>query len=181
MLFFCLTGPTKRCTGQGGQAALPVNLSFGERGAIVRWRASLTLGVIGIALMSAVARAGDKDAPPPRLTSTRDLAQYVGTYPCSNGLLKQPVLLDTLKKTLGPDYDAYREHMQLSGCGAIERRDGFLFLDVSQLHVGGYSSLIFVRLSDGELFVFWLKSTVADKQWQLYGPRPIPETIIHAV
>ena len=147
----------------------------------MRWRARVTLGVLRIALASAVASAADKGAPPPRLTSTRDLAHYVGTYPCSNGLLKDRVLLGALKKTLGPEYDAYREHIHFSDCGAIERRDGFLLLDVSQLHVGGYSSLIFVRLTDGNLFLFWLKSTVADKQWQLYGPRPIPETVLHTV
>jgi hypothetical protein len=54
-------------------------------------------------------------------------------------------------------------------------------MDVSQLHVGGYSSLIFVRLTDGMLFVFWLKSQVGEKQWQFYGPRPIPETVTKTV
>ncbi|HEV3253082.1 MAG TPA: hypothetical protein VG033_01660 [Candidatus Acidoferrales bacterium] len=82
---------------------------------------------------------------------------------------------------MGQDYSAYREHMQASGCGPIERRDGFLLMDVSQLHVSGYSSLIFVRQTDGVLFVFWLKSQVGEKQWQFYGPRPIPEAVTKTV
>jgi hypothetical protein len=71
--------------------------------------------------------------------------------------------------------------MGLSGCGAIEKRDRFLLMDVSQLHVGGYTSLIFVRLTDGAIFLFWLKSTVADKQWSFYGERPIPATVSQTV
>jgi hypothetical protein len=91
------------------------------------------------------------------------------------------VLLGALKNAMGQDYSAYREHMQASGCGPIERRDGFLLMDVSQLHVSGYSSLIFVRQTDGVLFVFWLKSQVGEKQWQFYGPRPIPEAVTKTV
>ncbi len=120
-------------------------------------------------------------ARPPRLTSTRDLAKYVGTYPCRNGLLQHPVLLSSLRKALGGDYQAYREHIGLSGCGAIEKTDGFLLMDVSQLHVGGYTSLIFIRLTDGAVFLFWLKSTVADEQWNFYGERPIPTTVSRTV
>jgi hypothetical protein len=87
------------------------------------------------------------------------------------------VFLSSLKKILEGNYQAYREHMGLSGCGAIEKREGFLLMDVSQLHVGGYTSLIFIRPSDGAVFLFWLKSTVAEKQWSFYGRRPIPATI----
>jgi hypothetical protein len=133
-----------------------------------------------IVILTLVPSAGGvqaKNPPLPRLTSTRDLEKYVGTYPCSNGILKDPVLLNALKSILGRDYRAYREHMQFSGCGAIERRDDFLLMDVSQLHVGGYSSLIFVRINDGKLFLFWLKSTVSEKQWQFYGQKPLPETV----
>jgi hypothetical protein len=110
----------------------------------------------------------------PKLATLRDLSKYVGTYPCENGLLKQPLLLQSLRKILGQDYKAYREHMRFSGCGAIEREGGFLVLDVSQLHVGGYWSLMFVRESDGALFLFWLKSTVSEKDYKFYGERPIP-------
>ena len=118
---------------------------------------------------------------PTRLSSTRDLAKFVGTYPCSNGLLQDRVLLSSLRKVLAGDYQAYREHMGLSGCGAIEKRDGFLLMDVSQQHVGGYSSLIFIRLTDGAVFLFWLKSTVAEKRWSFYGQRPIPSTVSQIV
>ena len=42
-------------------------------------------------------------------------------------------------------------------------------MDVSQLHVGGYSSLIFVRPTDEQLFVFWLRKSVSEKEYKLYG------------
>ena len=112
-----------------------------------------------------------------RLSSTREFARYVGTYPCSNGLLAQPVLLSSLRNILGDDYLPYREHMKYSGCGAIEKRGELLLMDVSQLHVGGYTSFIFIRLRDGAVFLFWLKSQVAEKQWQFYGPKPLPAAV----
>jgi hypothetical protein len=71
--------------------------------------------------------------------------------------------------------------MKFSGCGAIEKRGEFLLMDVSQLHVGGYTSLIFVRLSDGVLFLFWLKSTVAKKEYSFYGEKPIPVAVSEIV
>ena len=91
--------------------------------------------------------------------------------------MKQPVLLSSLKNILDGDYDAYREHIKFSGCGAIERKGAFLLMDVSQLHVGGYMSMIFVRSRDGAVFLFWLKKTVAEKDYSFYGQRPIPTAI----
>jgi hypothetical protein len=110
----------------------------------------------------------------PVLDSLQDLSQYLGTYPCSNGLLHSPVLLNALAATLKKDYAAYREHMSESGCGAIERRGGYILMDVSQLHVGGYGSVILVRRTDGVVFVYWLRSTVAKGKAHIYGPRPVP-------
>ena len=60
-------------------------------------------------------------------------------------------------------------------------RDQFVFADVSELHVGGYTSYIFVRPTDGTTYVFWLKSAVWDKNWELYGPRPVPEQLLHII
>jgi len=143
---------------------------------------STTLLLLAIAICSLLAtEAAESQSHPSRINNTRDLAKYVGTYPCSNGLLKQPVLLSALRKILDGDYRAYREHMEFSGCGAIEKRGDFLLMDVSQLHVGGYTSLIFVRLSDGAVFLFWLKATVADKDYSFYGQRPIPSAISEIV
>ncbi len=121
------------------------------------------------------------ESRPLQITYTRDLGKYAGTYPCSNGLLKQRALLSSLKNILDGDYAAFRAHMRVSGCGAIEKRDGFLLMDVSQLHVGGYTSLIFVRLSDGAVFLFWLKKTVAEKDYSFYGQRPIPAAVSQIV
>jgi hypothetical protein len=142
----------------------------------------IATSLLAISLCVALgAQTAQSQAQPTRITNTRDLVKYVGTYPCSNGLLHQQVLLSSLRKTLDGDYQAYREHMRLSGCGAIEKRDGFLLMDVSQLHVGGFTSLIFIRLSDGAIFLFWLKSTVANKNWSFYGQRPIPATVSQTV
>jgi hypothetical protein len=113
----------------------------------------------------------------PQLGSLAELSEHVGEYPCSTGLLEAPVLRAALKGILGTDYDAYLDHMHFSGCGAIQRPGAFLLMDVSQLHVGGYSSLIFVRPSDGAVYVFWLRGTVAEKRYALYGVQPVPDEV----
>ena len=143
---------------------------------------TLAVLLLGLAARTTVAAQTTRPHPNPiRLTSTRDLVKYVGTYPCTNGLLRDKVLLSSLKNILDRDYSAYREHMALSGCGAIEKRDGLLLMDVSQLHVGGYTSFILVRVEDGAVFLFWLRSTVTDRQWSFYGQRPIPTAISQVV
>ena len=143
------------------------------------------MGASGILLFLLLAVGSTRPTKPgsgkAKLTSIHDLVRYVGTYPCSNGLVEDQVFLKALKTVLGPDYAAYREHMGFSGCGAIERRDSLLVMDVSQLHVGGYSSLIFVRPSDGTLFLFWLKASVSEKQWQIYGLRPVPKMVLEGI
>jgi hypothetical protein len=140
---------------------------------------SVAAFLLGIAVCSA--QTARPQSHPIRLTSTRDVAKYVGTYPCSNGLLRQRVLLSALRNVLDGDYRAYREHMGFSGCVAIQKRDGFLLMDVSHLHVGGYTSLIFIRPTDGAVFLFWLKSTVAEGKWSFYGQRPIPAAVSQIV
>lgn len=138
--------------------------------------------IITILLLAVAASAvGQQQHTRPVLRSTRDLANYVGTYPCNNGLLDQRVLLDALRKVLGADYAAYREHMQVSGCSALRKFDGFLFVDVSQSGVGGYTSYLYVRLSDGAVFLFWLNSPVSEKHCKFYGARPIPDTVSRSV
>jgi hypothetical protein len=85
------------------------------------------------------------------------------------------------KETLRSDYQAYRQHIAFSGCGPLELRDGYIFADVSQLHVGGYTSFIFIHSNDATTYVFWLKGTVRDKEWELYGPKPVPDAVLHTV
>ncbi len=110
----------------------------------------------------------------PALHRVQDLSLYTGTYPCRTGLLRSPVLLQATREVLGDQYAAYHDHMRASGCGAIEQRGDYILLDVSQLHVGGYSSIILVRRRDGALFLFWLSGTVPDRNGHVYGPRPVP-------
>lgn len=123
--------------------------------------------------------ATSKHATEPRLHRLQDLARHVGEYPCTNGLLNAPVLQAAIRKTLGADYGPYREHMSLSGCGAIARRGPYLLMDVSQLHVGGYTSVILGRESDEALFLLWLKSTVAEHDLHVYGSAPLPASALN--
>ena len=59
--------------------------------------------------------------------------------------------------------------------------DGVLYADLSQLHVGGYSSLVFVDINHHKMYLFWLKGTVSDKDYRIYGDRPIPETVSRVI
>ena len=132
--------------------------------------------VLALQMFAATANQGAASLP-----SLGALNDHLGEYPCQTGVLAAPVLRASLKSVLGADYPAYEEHMSLSGCGAIEQRGEWILLDVSQLHVGGYDSLILVRPSDGAIYVSWLRSQVLQKQYKLYGPRPIPDAVKQAI
>jgi len=70
---------------------------------------------------------------------------------------------------LRSDYADYQQHILFSGCGAIERRGPYLLMDVSQLHVGGYTSVMLIREADGALFLLWLRTTVAEANLKIYS------------
>ncbi len=109
------------------------------------------------------------------------LPRYVGTYPCTNGIIVSPALQNALARTLGKDFAAYQKHLGLSSCGPIEREGQYIVMDESRMGVGGYSSLIYVRLPDEAMYVFWLDSLVTDKVYRIYGPRPIPPDVMSSI
>jgi hypothetical protein len=115
--------------------------------------------------------------PVPRLDSLATLARHVGEYPCATGLFGARALQAALRAVLGDDYGAYLEHVQFSGCGAIAWQGPFLLMDVSQLHVGGYSSFILVNPKTSEMWLFWLPGTVSEKKWKMYGRKPVPDDV----
>ena len=116
------------------------------------------------------------------LRSLRDLNAYVGTYPCRNGLLNARALRQAFMSTLGFDSSSYAQHITQSACSRIEKEHGLLVMDVSQLHVGGYSSLIFVDPSKGLAWVYWLDGPVApNAPSRIYGSRPVPAVLLSAV
>jgi len=119
--------------------------------------------------------------PVPKLESLASLAGHVGEYPCGTGLLGASTLQTALRSVLADDYGAFLEHLKFSGCGAIEWRGPLLLMDVSQLHVGGYSSLVMVNPKTSKVWLFWLPGTVGDKKWKMYGPRPVPEEVLKLV
>jgi hypothetical protein len=115
--------------------------------------------------------------PVPSLGSLASLSSHVGEYPCQTGLLGASVLQTALLSVLSADYGAFLEHMQFSGCGAVAWRGPLLLMDVSQEHVGGYTSLIMVNPKTSKVWLFWLPGTVSDKHWKLYGPQPVPDEV----
>jgi len=132
-------------------------------------------------LFTSVALSQHLPRPAARLSDIREVTRYLGTYPCANGLLKSPAVLSALRSATGQDFQKYRQHISLSGCGKLELRDGWVFADISQSHVGGYTSYVFLRPNDGKAYVFWLKSAVWNKDWEIYGEKPVPQSILHTV
>jgi hypothetical protein len=112
-----------------------------------------------------------------QLTTVGDLSKHIGEYPCRSGLLDDAVLQRALREVLADDYGAFLEHMRISGCGAVAWRGSSLLLDISELHVGGYTSFIMVNPQSAGIWVFWLPGTVKEQNWKLYGQRPIPTEI----
>lgn len=113
--------------------------------------------------------------------SLASLPRYVGTYPCTNGIIVAPVLQNAIRRVMGQDYAAYQAHLGLASCGPIEREGPFIVMDESRIGVAGYTSYIFVRLPEETVHVFWLKSLVTEKAYQIYGPRPVPAEVMSSI
>jgi hypothetical protein len=122
-------------------------------------------------------------AQAPRLgvRSLASLPRYVGTYPCTNGIIVSPTVQNALRRVMGQDYAAYQRHLGLASCGPIEREGDYIVMDESRTGVAGHTSYIFVRLPEETVHVFWLKSLVTEKAYQIYGPRPVPAEVMSSI
>ena len=110
------------------------------------------------------------------------ITSQVGKYPHPKSeFFKSACLLTELQRILGPDYKAYREHLSQSGAGMLEKEGDYVSGDVSQLHVGGYSSLFYVDPKNEKIYLFWLKKSVSEKEYQIYGDGPIPAAVLSSI
>lgn len=101
-----------------------------------------------------------------------------GWAPCQNRLYRSSRFVTMLSPILGADLKSYKKHLSFSGCGEIERTSEVVAWNLSQLHVGGYTSYVIFDRKSQQLYVFWLKQTVRDKKWQLYGKKPVPPSVL---
>lgn len=107
----------------------------------------------------------------------RALNAYVGKYSKDTDFFKNELVKSQLKKILNDDYNAYLDFVESAGYGMIEKLDNIIYGDVSIMHVGGYNSLFFINLEERKMYLFWLNSTVIEKDYKIYGKRPIPDQI----
>jgi hypothetical protein len=110
-----------------------------------------------------------------------DLKKYIGTYSKDTDFFQNTIIKNELKRILGSDLKAYEEHLALSGYGEIEYKYGLMYGDVSQLHVGGFSSLFFVDIRNKKMYLFWLDGTVGAKKYKIYGDNPIPANVLNLI
>jgi hypothetical protein len=136
-----------------------------------------TTAVVLILLSAALAAQVKR----PAVQSLAALPRYVGTYPCTNGVIVSPVMQEALKRALGPDFAAYQKHVALASCGPVEVEGQYYVIDESQMGVGGHTSLIFVKLPEETVHVFWLKSLLAERNCAIYGPRPVPKEVMASI
>ena len=106
--------------------------------------------------------------------------KYLGVYPCAgkDRFFREPEVLHALKPILGKDWSAFEQHRSMSGCSAIARYNNYLFVDISQLHVGGYESMVLFNPENKTAYVFWLKGRVLDWDAVTYGKHPIPGDVL---
>jgi hypothetical protein len=109
------------------------------------------------------------------------LKKYIGTFPKETDFFKNPIVTNELKRILGSDYKLYLDHVSQSGCGSMISKDNLIVGDISQLHVGGYGSIVFIDIANKKMYLFWLSSTVSDKIYKIYGDKPIPNTILRLI
>ena len=105
------------------------------------------------------------------------LNAYVGKYSKDTDLFKNVLVENQLKKIMGDDYNSYMNFVEAAGCGIFEKLDDIIYCDISLVHVGGYNSLFIIDTKEFEMYLFWLNGTVREKNYKIYGKRPIPETI----
>lgn len=102
------------------------------------------------------------------------LNAYVGKYPKETDIFKNELVTNELKKILNDDYDAYLNFVESAGCGIVEKLDDIIYCDISMEHVGGHNSLFLIDTKEFEMYLFWLNGTVREKDYKIYGKRPIP-------
>jgi hypothetical protein len=117
-----------------------------------------------------------------RISTLSQVTSQVGKYPHPKSkFFRSPCLLTELRRILGSDYKAYREHLSSSGAGVLEKEGDYVCGDVSQLHVGGYGSLFYVNIRTQKMYLFWLKAAVRQKEYQIYGDGPIPACVLSSI
>jgi hypothetical protein len=110
-----------------------------------------------------------------------NLKKYIGKYPKQTDFFDNPIIRKGLKEILKGDFSNYMNFVSMAGCGEMNYKYGLIYGDVSQLHVGGYSSLIFIDIDDKKMFLFWLKETVSDKKYKIYGQKPIQANVLNLI
>jgi hypothetical protein len=111
----------------------------------------------------------------------RSLMKYIGKYPKETDFFDNPLVNEELKKILKDDFKSYLKFVSIAGCGEMNYKYGLVYGDISQLHVGGYSSLIFIDIDNKSFFLFWLKETVRDKNYKIYGQSPIQANVLNLI
>ena len=116
-----------------------------------------------------------------QISDWNGLKKYIGTYSKNTDFFKNQIIKTEFKKILSNDYKNYQDFLYLAGCGEIEFKYGLMYGDVSQLHVGGYSSLFFINIKEKKMYLFWLTGTVGDKQFKIYGDKPTPANVLNLI
>lgn len=110
-----------------------------------------------------------------------DLKEYIGTYPKQTDFFQNQIIIQELKRILDEDFLKYQEHISFSGSGEIKYKHGLIYGDVSQQHVGGYTSIFFVDPTSEKMHLFWLKQSVKDKDYYIYGDKPVPIDVMNLI
>ena len=104
----------------------------------------------------------------------RELDAFVGSYSKDTGFIDNELVENQLKKILGDDYNSYMRFVKSAGSGIVEKLDDIIYCDISLEHISGYNSLILINMKEREMYLFWMNGTVRDKNFKIYGKRPIP-------
>lgn len=117
-----------------------------------------------------------------RIDTWSQIDNQIGKFPHPKSkFLISPLIQTKLREILGFDYKSYENHLSSSGCGALEIEGEYFVADISQLHVNGYSSIMYFDKNNEDIYLFWLKRQVLDKEYEIYGKRPTPIFIMESI
>jgi hypothetical protein len=109
------------------------------------------------------------------------LNKYIGTNTWETDFIKNPIVKKELKRILGADYKAYLNHVTASNFGFVEKKGNLICAEISQEHCAGFNSIIFIDIQEKKMYLYWLKSSVSDKKYAIYGDKPIPHKILNLI
>ncbi|QYY37099.1 hypothetical protein [Ruficoccus sp. ZRK36] len=140
--------------------------------------------VLFLCVLSNVAAFGSDDTEyAQRVERISDIRSQVGKFcvPQRCYFFHSTCIRAELKRILGDDFEEYLRHLAHSGSSMLTLEGDTVSVDVSQLHVGGFTSLLYFDLQKETIVLFWMRAGVLEQDHAVYGDKPVRADILDSM